>query len=90
MGSGLVLGSLLFECLASLIPGRGGSQARAWEEGSGKLKHSLSQLPSQQAHWKEGKPYLSFAWKLEHFFRLISLGEKRGSPFTGGGGFPEI
>lgn len=84
MGSGLVLGSLLSQCLASFIPGRGGSQARAWEEGSGKQKHSVSRLSSQQAHWKEGKPYLSFAWKLEPFFRLVSPGEKRGSPFTGG------
>lgn len=83
MGSGLVLGSLLFQCLASLIPGRGGSQARAWEEGSGKRKHSLSQLPSQQAPWKEGKPCLC-AWKPQHFFRLVSLGEKRRSLFTEG------
>lgn len=84
MGSGLVLGSLLFQCLVSFIAGRGGSQARAWEEGSGKRKHSVSWLSSQQAHWKEGKPYLSFAWKLEPFFRLASLGEKRGSHSLGG------
>lgn len=44
MGSGLGLGSRLFLSLSSLIPGRGGSQARAGEEGSGNLKHSLSQL----------------------------------------------
>lgn len=80
MGSGLGLGSRLFQSLSSLIPGRGGSQARAGEEGSGNLKHSLSQLLASRLTERRESPTPPFAWKLEHFFRLVSLGEKRWGP----------